>query len=560
MQTGTPMRTVNGAFQTGLQYTRLLGTAHTDSTTLLNYLQTDQTNSISLGVMKLAHQFNLLSAPLISMTELENNVILTNGFNALLNFQIPYKMSFPKIKENLCGDLVKPGIGGESFPIVLTEQAFVAGDIITTDYRTGRQLIIDDEPVIPYGDGSRYMVKLASYDEISDYYPPQFLVPGTQYMKVDNQSGEFDTNASKISDMNRMGLMNYSYQTGSGEIAIDHWITSNGDMLNLGDLQSNPSMQWLNQYKDLNSNKGIMNFYKMNPIDGKPMPNSMSWMPTIIMTMQMELAKMKENRLMWGHGTMIQGNGRTQTRVGSGYYPQIKNLGNYQEYHEFSQLPNILKNMVGTMFAGRRDLRPEQRRVEFEMGMGAMQIMQKEYMTAFNGTNPFTILADHPVLKGSITGTYDNIAYSPIKVTSYEYPEVGRVTIKHNPLLDIIDVNNPNNSYTGMYPNSSYMVFIRDLTSSQTSNSMPTSGYSVPEGYNEGANTVMIKPKEYQDQMGFKVGFGCNPTLQKFIGQKPSNFTYSEDGKGFKVKMATCGEIYVLRPQEVGLIEFKPRY
>lgn len=559
MQTGKPMNTVNGAFQTGMAYTKLVGTAHTDSTTLLDYFQADQTNSVSLGVLKLAQQFNLLSSPLISMTELQNNVIQTNGFNALLNFQIPYKMSFPKIKENLCGDLVKPGIGGDAFPIVLTEDAFAPGDIITTDYRNGRQLVIENEPVIPYGDGSRYMVKLASYNEVDDYYPPQFLEPGTQYMKIDNQQGEFDTGGSKLSNMNRMGLMNYSYQTGSGEIGIEHWITSNGDMLELGDLQNNPSMQWLNQYTDLSSNKGVMNFYKFDPLTGKPMANTMRWMPTIIMAMQMELAKMKENRLTWGHGTMIQGNGRTKTRVGSGYYPQIKNLGNYQEYSDFAQLPGMLKNMVGTMFAGRRDIPTYQRKVKFRMGMGAMQIMQKEFMATFQSGNPFTIFADHPAIKGSITGSYDNIAYKPIRVTSVQYPEVGEVEIEHDPLLDIIDIDNPNNAYTGMYPNSSYMVFIEDLTSSEVSNAMPTSGYSVPEGYNKGANVVMIKPKNYQDTMGFKVGFGCNPTLQQFLGQKPDKFTYSDDGKGFKVKMMTAGEIYVIDPSKVGLIEFKPR-
>lgn len=557
LKTTQALGNVSGAIQTGLSFSPLFSKTHTDTNTLLSSFNGDATNSQYLGHMKLWSQFKMLSAPLISMTELEGNVLYTNGFGALLGFTIPYSIGFPKIKENLCGDLVKPGIGGESFPIVLTEEAYTNGDVITNDYRSGRQLLITADEIVPYGDGYRYMVKLATFDEEEDYFPPQFLEPGTPYMKIDNPSGEYDTNLSKLSNITRTGLMNFSYKTGSAEIGIEHWITSYADMLEISDIQKNPASMWMNQYGDLSKDKAMMNFYNVDA-QGNKIQGSLRWMPSIIAAMQMELAKMKESRLTWGQGMTLVGNGRASTTVASGYYQQVKNRGNYDTYSLTKQLPHKLKNIVGQLFANRQDIPFQNRHVKFRMGMGAMIEMQKEFMTQFKSGNPFAILADHPALKGSITGSYDSIAYKPIRVVSYQYPEVGTVEIEHDAVLDLIDIDNPNIPYNGMYPNSSYMVFVEDLTSQDFSNAMPKSGYNVADGFNNGANVMMIKPKNYQDTMSFEIGRGCNPTLKQYAGYSANSQVISSKNKGFGVSMLTCGEVWVKDPSRVVLLEFIP--
>lgn len=558
LRTSQALSNIGGAIQTGMKLSPLLNKSHTDTTSLLSAFDGDMSNSMYLGLMKLWYQQSMLSTPLISMTELEGNVLYTNGFNALLGFSVPYNLGFPKIKENLCGDLVKPGIGGEEFPIVFTEDVFTKGDVITSDYRNGKQLVVGDTPSVPYGSGYKIMVKLATYNEEDDYYPPQFLEPGTQYMRIDNPSGEYDTNSGKLYESSRTGLLNYSYQTGGAEMSLAHWITSYGDQLSIQDIQKNPAMMWMNQYGDLKANNAIMNLYNIGK-DGKPIAGSMRWMPSIIYHMQMELAHMKEKRLMWGHGFNISGLGKTSTRVASGYYPQIKNRGNYQTYSDFTQLPNKLKNIVGDLYATRHDIPRHKRRVKFRMGYGAYVEMQKAFMTQFKSDNPFTIMGDHKALDGMLTGSFDNLSYKPIRVTSVQYPEVGLVEIEHDPILDLIDVENPNNAYNGMYPNSSYMIFVEDLTTQDFSDAMPKSGYNVTDSaFNNGSNVMMIKPKDYYETMSFEVGMGCNPTLKQFIGQAPNSQVVSTKNKGFGVTMHTCGELWVKDPSRVVLLEYLP--
>jgi len=419
------MSNVNGALQTGMQFTPLFSKGHTDSNTLLAAFGGDGTNSMYLGMLKLWSQYNMLSAPLISMTELEGNILYTNGFNTLLGFTVPYNVGFPKVIENLAGDLVKPGIGGQAFPLVLTE-AYAIGDVITNDYRNGRQLLVTNEEVTPYGNGWKHMVKLATMDEEDDYFPPHALEPGTPFMKIDNPSGEYDTNLSKVSNITRTGILNYSYQTGGAEISIGHWITSNGDILEVTDAQQNPNLNWLAQYGNLADKKGIVNLFNYTKdANGKSIPiaGSNTWMPSIIMAMQIELALMKERRLMWGQGFMLEGNGRAKTRVAPGYYQQIKNRGNYETYNDVSQLPNKLKNIVGQLFANRTDIPYHKRKVKFRMGMGAMIAMQQEFMTQFKSGNPFTVMADHPSLVGMLSGSFQDLSYKPIRITSVQYPE-----------------------------------------------------------------------------------------------------------------------------------------
>ena len=562
LKTTQGLSNVNGAIQTGMGFSPYFSKKHTDSNTLLSAFNGDGSNTMYLGMLKLWSQYKMLSAPLISMTELEGNTLYTNGFGSLLGFTIPYNVGLPKIKENLCGDQVKPGIGGAVFPIVLTEDCFTNGDVITYDYRNGKQLRIEEDEIVPYGSGWKYMVKVATMNELDDYFPPQALEPGTQFMKISNYSGEYDQNTSTLSNMTRTGLMNFSYQTGSAEMSIGHWVTSYGDMLEVTDAQKNPNLLWLQNYSNLNDNKGLINFFNYTK-DGSgkvvPIAGSTSWMPSIIAAMQIELATMKERALMWGQGMEIGGSGRAKTRVASGYYQQVKNRGNYITYSSTNQLPNILKNIVGQLFANRTDIAFKDRRVKFRMGMGAMIAMQQEFMTQFKSGNPFTIFNADPILKGMLSGTYDDLAYKPIRVTSLQYPEVGVVEIEHDPVLDFIDVENEIVPYNGQYPNSSYMVFVEDLTNQDFSNAMPKSGtYNVDSGFNNGANVMMLKPKNYVDTMGFEIGIGCNPTLKQFTGWNANGYVHSSKNKGFGVTMLTAGEVWIKDPSRVVMVELVP--
>ena len=55
-----------------------------------------------MGILNLLNNFDKMHTPLLSMTELEKNVIYVDGQNASFVYGIPYKLGCPFLKEVLC--------------------------------------------------------------------------------------------------------------------------------------------------------------------------------------------------------------------------------------------------------------------------------------------------------------------------------------------------------------------------------------------------------------------------------------------------------------------------
>jgi len=561
LQYGSPVNGMNRGV--AIQHTMMdFAGKHSEMQTVNNFL--DQ-NIQYKGLMKLWNQFSMINTPLISATELAGNVEETNGFGSTITYSVPFKKGLPFIKEDLTGENERVGWNREKFPLVLNTNKYTKTDILTYDRRNGIQVIVaNDEEVEPLGpDSWKYMVYIKT-DNPNTFVPKRFLQPGINWFKISNARGvEWATENSSIT-YDSDGIQTLAFQTGETLQSLEHWITMGADILELKRLPEGMDQSVLGSYCNPHAVSVIYMFDTlgdvndpMNPDRQKnPVKKSGRWMPTIVEMLYREQAKMQENHLTWNNGGIIwDGRGVTH-RVGMGLYPQLK-MGWYETYSRTSEILTVLKKVTGQLFFGRSDLPMHMRRVVFEMGMGAFIECQKAFNQEFKTNMPFMMMADHPSLKGLVTGDNMNLRYGGYRFMAYNFPEAGNVEIVHNPALDFEGTLSETTPY-GRYPMPSYSILVKDLTDPGFSNAIPKGNaqYNVREGFNNGSNIVMLKPKNYADTyVSYQIGDYCPEVLRKFVTAGNNAHISSGDFMGFKMKMFWAGEIWVKDPSRIILIE-----
>jgi hypothetical protein len=566
------MAVKRGSPQNGFNNSQLIKTSvspyisgkHTEANSILQSFGND-INKLYLGILKPWNMIRRVSTPLINLTELSKNTMEVPSFGAILDYDLPYHIGYPQLREILNDGTDKLGINNSFFFIVLDRNEFTYEDVITNSKRQGVQLQIAakrdfiGEIIEPYGDGWKYAVKLATNDP-EEYVSYDALTPGTTFIKLANYSGEFDINDSSVSEYNRTGIARMRYLTGQSEIGISHSVTSWGDSFKV-ETSKQGNKFGLSEYT-VQAQEAITNFVSVDKATGKPLAST--WVPTVIRKMVEELAMMKEYALMWQKPYVKTDAGGKKYRVPAGLYWWIKNFGNYQTYSDFKELPNLIKWIIGYVFAGRYDMPLNERRIKIRTGSGGMAEMHKWFNDYFQGNNKFLIVNDgqNPFLKDMITGKdSQNLSFKQPRFISGHFPELGLVEVEHDTSLDLIDEDYEQLAYTGAYANSSYMIFIEDVTSPTFSNraqgaSELDPGYT--DTYHNGANIVMIKPKGYQDTTSITPGRGYNPTLYSFFGMNPKQQIAVENRKGFSMSMLTCGEIFVKDTSKMIMLEYVP--
>ena len=563
VKSGLPNQGLGGGVLIGSKSSAYFPANHTESNSILDAFGGDG-KRMWLGMIQYWNQYEELSTPLLNMTELQGQVLETPGFGAYLDYVTPYKLRKPFVKYNLVDTTVgKPGQGGTLIPLVLSAE-YAQGDILTNDKRNGTQVRISDtEPILPYGEGDGYvhMVQVASNDP-EDYIAWDVLEPGTSWYKLDNRSGEFGIHSSGLTNRGQ-GMIMQSYKTANSQISVSHSITSWADQTNIESFSVGNNYPGLFNYQGMSEQDktSIKNFYEIGPDGRSPVKGTNKWMPTVISKMIEELAMMKENSLTWSKGFTFTGHKGEKVDVPTGYYQQVKERGVYFQYNDLSKIMDVLKGMVAQLFAGRKDLQVKDRRIKFTMGLGAYQEAQKAMGEYARATNPFMIVNDggnNPITKGIFTGDFQALKYRQPRVVSVEFPEVGLVEIEHNASLDYVDDDNEFQHYTGLLPNSSYMIWIEDLSDDAFSNAIPKGAkWNVPNRVSN--NDVMLKPQGNQDSITFYPGRDYNPTLNRWIGQDAKSQIGITKNKGFEVVMDTVGEIFIKDPSRIVIGEYVPQ-
>lgn len=569
---GFPTDGFNGSVLTGRKVSPLVGNVHTEMNTLINAYGGDPYR-MQFGLLKQWYQYKLVPASLFLETELNGHIVETPAAGSIIDYWVPYSTGGAVILDNLLPATVeKPGYGKSKFPVIFSHQ-FSPGDIITNMFRNGVEIQVSrDEEVVPDGGGYRTYLETPGNDP-EEWISREVLGPETTWVKLAHYTGEHDVQATYLSDPYQTGLARYSYQTGNSEIHIKHWITSVADRASFtGEYKgfatgSQGLSGFAEAYNKLNIDT-VTTYYKYvlgqdgkrKPVGGK---DSIAWMPTIIELMLKELALMKSRSLMWAKGYETQDAAGKIFKVPTGYYHWVKTYGTYADYSDLNELKPLVDEIMTKLFAGRGDLDWKNRRIRWRAGLGAFTQLSKQFMTDFNRDNPFLIVNDgrNPFLNGMISGKYDALSFSQPKIVTYEYPNLGVVELEHEPSLDFLDANNPSvKMYNGL-SETSYMLFIEDITSDSFSNAFSNKEHVKAIGsldYNNGPNVIQLKPKGFVDGMGFIAGMGSPPTLAKFAGINQKQYLASTERRGFGVQAWTTGEIFIKDPSRIALIEFIP--
>lgn len=491
---------------------------YTDTNTIYQWYKRDTFTNYK-GMLALWNQRRLVNTPLLNMTELKNNVCYVNGAEGKFSYSVPYEIGLPMIVENLNPSNLTPGIDGQEFTIKLSEDCFTNTDRITYDYRDGVELyIVPDKKIYEDNGGWIYTVQVVSFDRKNSYFPPAYLKAGTQFMKVSNTAGEYETEKSSIST--RFGSFKLENQIAGGR-SVYHWITAYADMLNVVD----PSMQWIsNVYGDLNNSKSTMVMYNLDE-KGQPIKGSLKWMYMVEAMLWAEMKKMEETDLMWSKGGFVEGSGRTPVRVGMGLYEQMRN-GTRVKYTNLTKA--LLDGVFGQLFYG-SNVPVERRRTKVQCGTGALIEISKLIESEYAKTPYFTNQKD----LGIVTGDAMHLRFG-YRFVSMQFPTAGEVEFVYNPAFDN-QYNRAADGLIGEYPIHSYTMAIFDITDERESNaaSKMDTQFRYEDGFNTGANVCLVKP---QGMDGIVWGYQLGTHAPKGMTSGPIYSTSQRDGYAIWMK------------------------
>jgi hypothetical protein len=443
-------------------------------------------NTVYKGLLRLWNQRSIVNTPLLNLTELKNNVMYTNGVGGKFRFTIPYEIGLPTIVEDLEPDNDKPGLDGQKFRIKLTNDAqFNNTDRITADYRDGIELFITEEPIEEESDGTVYTVTIVGRNRRGSYYPKNWLQAGTQYMKVANSNSEYDTQKSGIT--NKSGFMELELSIAGGHRSVTHHITGYASMLQL-DESRDPRLSFINSRI---SEARAVTLYGNIDTNGRVIPGTVSWQNTIEVLLRAEMEKMTDTDLMWGKGGFFEGSGGRQIHTDAGLYEQMRN-GNRYIYNTISL--DYIENIIANLYS-KSGVPVEKRRTQIMTGTGGLLQIQKELEEKYKMIPFLTTAADVGVLQGDRM----NLSFG-YRFTGYDSPIAGRIDWVLNPALDNLSENRNTDSMIGQFPIESYTYMILDVTDTTTSNIAARTNnvdYRVDDGFNNGANMVLIKPKDF---------------------------------------------------------------
>jgi hypothetical protein len=443
-----------------------------------------------LGLITAFNQMKLVSTPLINQTELKKNIILVNGMQGRFTFTMPFELQGVRIIEDINdATIAKLGIDGQPFEVLFSEDIFATNDIVTYDFRDGKQMYIK-KYVGQAGEGHIYEAQLVTQDPKNDYFPKDALQPGVEYFKVGNILNEFDQEGSSV--LAQTGELKFENRL-SGHRMVEHKITAYADRLEIP-TATGAFSESLRNFLNPNNKDFISTFgaYK----DGKPIPGTGSYATMAELLIMAELRRMEEKQLMWGKAGTVVGSRNQSKTIKNGLYEQLK-LGNRYKIQRYNK--GILEQAFIGLFANRPDIKIEERYVKIQAGAGAYYEILKIFNEEMKAI-PLVMQAYdlNVVRKESFANGVQNLStgYQVVKVF---LPGIGTIEVDHNPAFDVNTSRKADEPLIGQFPRWSYTSAILDVTDKGATNATArTAGVEFMEGANQSANIFMVKPKQMQ--------------------------------------------------------------
>ena len=334
--------------------------------------------------------------------------------------EVPYK--FPKILDipTSTAALVKPGIDGQEFQLVLDTNEFSKHAIVSLGSRQyGPRVYVIRDPQ-PWNNGFLYTVNLVSENPTVDFIDAQFLSIGVELELVDAAIGEFDQD---LLGLPRLGEEITMFESLGSAYGYEHTITKWADEKMLKDSNGKPL--------------DIMVYAAQNRNEKALTKNSIRWEPFVEYWMRKSMIELKVKRMIWAKPGTVKSGGAKQElkRTSAGVYHRMRNNGNLVQYNRGEFSANMIRSVFGDLFYRRVDVKD--RRVKMytnEAGFDVFQTALKE--DALNSGLTFTADSGDRFMQGSGQNITYNFAFDSM-VTR----ETGKVELVHLRELDLPQSN-----------------------------------------------------------------------------------------------------------------------
>lgn len=489
---------------------------HFDTTSISGWYKQDPDKN-NLGLIKLWGQGAMVSYPIYAGLLQKKAMLEVNDPDGKVFYDIAIKDSGKCVTiRDTSLEFPYAGIDGSIFRLVLNKR-YEPGTVLAPSlYKSGVQLsVVEDEAIEQVVGGWSHPVIYNTNDKKASY-DPQYLRSGRQYFKVSqNIFGEYGTNYGGLDLGESPTTMRVMFQLGNMS-GHEFSITGKADRKKFSgtgslaenyqsvfDAEIDKSNEWAIMTEATNIQAGGRIKKGANLRLGSSME----------LLLHREHQKSIATQILFQDAAILPGaNGSGITRLNEGIYKQMRRGKIISYARPMGMTREDVADAAEYVFVN-NPLPTEERELMFSVGRHMYQNFTKIFQDEINNQNvglaPWNG-SDRLLPKSPVSGTnLLELEYSPVRFTKVFLPEIGNVSIKHDPSLD----HRPGEDrfisgmHQGNVAHTSYSAVIWDVADQSYSNNrrMPE-GATLVEGGDNKSNIYIIKPEGAMTYWGSENG------------------------------------------------------
>lgn len=471
-----------------------------------------------LGLIDLFANASQIKIPTMKGLLDKKSVLKVNGFDGTFTYELPVYKSLCAVtmkdtsEEN--GD--QPGIDESYFTIALSK-AYRPGESLTYSYMYGEQVIVsEDHQVVQEGDYFIHTVKMVSNDP-EKWFPKDQLKKGIEYFKVGQNLGENSTQYGGVDFGTTASTIKCEFTLGNHR-GFETSITAYANEKSFSGASTSTKQMWntlMAQAEQMVDETGTQQnmfvVYKQDKVSGKPIASSMRFGTIMEYLTLVENIKAENTQLLFQKGGIIKGENGIK-RLNEGAWHQFRRGRRYEYTRPGGINREILRQVSAYIFQGRTDLVANKRKIHFRAGTGAYNNMLTLFRTEFSLQNDELagLMGTDRRIPNPITGGLDGLQMNPVIINGVYIPEIGMVTVEHDPSLDYENGSDRfTKGFTGQgFSYGSYSMVIYDAASEEYSNARTglPQGTTMISGGNKNANMFYVKPEGQSMFWGYQKG------------------------------------------------------
>jgi len=450
-----------------------------------------------LGLMNFWGKQSNVSFPIYKEL-LENKAILeVNGLNGTFTYDIPIEEEKGCYTEVDWSSQTNAGIDGTPFKVNLSKE-FTKGDILTYDAEFGEQFIVDDsEPVRQVGTGYEHVVKLVSNNKAAKF-PYAKLAKGIQYFKISHGTNEYGLEFSHVEMPDTVGSMTCEFTLGNWRGA-EAYVTAAADKKKFSGAAIS-SKQYIDKLTSEANELGELMFITNMGKGGMPDMKNARIGSTMEYLVMRELEKMTAHSLLFQRAGIIR-DANGVIRLNEGLWHQLRR-GKVINYGRPGGITRShIKEAAEYVFRINPHINYEDRRLTFKAGKRAfyniLEIFKNEVEAQLNRLSSL-MGTDRQLPTNPVSGSNMNLKLSPVRFTDVFIPEIGQVSIEHDPSLDQMPLADRFSSgfHGNGFAHTTYSMVIWDVSDQMYSNNKQLpKGAKLVENGDEKANIYLVKPE-----------------------------------------------------------------